>query len=75
MHRYSKLGLISNISLGLSFIIILIITSCSNITKSDDPKDSGDTAPSFTLESVDGVQVSLDDFRGKVVLLFFFGNG
>lgn len=70
-----KYGLNSNITLGLSFILIIIITSCSSINKSNDPKDLGDTAPSFTLESVDGEQVSLDDYIGKVVLLFFFGDG
>lgn len=56
-------------------ILTVVLISCSNITKSNDPKDAGDNAPGFSLESSDGTQVSLDDFSGKVVLLFFFGDG
>jgi thioredoxin-dependent peroxiredoxin len=32
----------------------------------------GDKAPDFTLTSDAGAQVSLGDFKGKRVLLFFF---
>jgi peroxiredoxin Q/BCP len=32
----------------------------------------GDKAPEFTLKADDGKDVSLSDFRGKRVLLFFF---
>jgi len=33
---------------------------------------SGDKAPDFKLKSDDGKDVSLADFRGKRVILFFF---
>jgi cytochrome oxidase Cu insertion factor (SCO1/SenC/PrrC family) len=33
----------------------------------------GKLAPDFTLESLDGEQISLSDFKGKVVLIDFFG--
>ena len=33
----------------------------------------GDLAPDFTLKQLEGDYVSLDDFRGKVVLINFFG--
>ena len=33
---------------------------------------AGDQAPDFRLKTDDGKEVSLDDFRGKRVLLFFF---
>jgi peroxiredoxin len=33
----------------------------------------GDLAPDFTLQELEGVDVSLSDFRGKVVLISFFG--
>ena len=33
----------------------------------------GELAPDFTLESLDGAPISLSDFRGKVVLIDFFG--
>ena len=31
----------------------------------------GDKAPDFTLESIDGKNISLSDFRGKMVLVVF----
>lgn len=34
---------------------------------------TGEQAPDFTLEGLDGGQVSLSDFRGKVVLINLFG--
>jgi len=33
---------------------------------------AGDTAPSFTLPSSDGSEVSLSDFKGKNVVLYFY---
>lgn len=32
----------------------------------------GDTAPTFTLRDQDGEQVSLSDFRGKKVIVYFY---
>ena len=34
---------------------------------------TGEQAPDFTLQELDGAQVSLSDFRGKVVLINLFG--
>ena len=34
--------------------------------------EPGQKAPSFSLEADDGRQVSLDDFRGKKVVLYFY---
>ena len=34
---------------------------------------TGEEAPEFTLQQLDGAQVSLSDFRGKVVLISLFG--
>lgn len=31
----------------------------------------GDTAPAFTLEGIDGGNISLSDFQGKIVLIVF----
>lgn len=61
--------------LTVAVLILIYLSSCSKITSSDDPVNTGGTAPGFTLESVDGSQVKLEDFSGKVVLLFFFGDG
>lgn len=33
----------------------------------------GDLAPDFTLQQLEGDYVSLNNFRGKVVLINFFG--
>jgi thioredoxin-dependent peroxiredoxin len=33
---------------------------------------AGDKAPEFRLKADDGKEVSLSDFRGKRVILFFF---
>jgi len=35
--------------------------------------EAGDLAPDFTLKQLEGDYVSLNDFRGKVVLINFFG--
>ena len=35
----------------------------------------GDMAPDFTLTSLEGNSVSLSDYAGKVVYIFWFGHG
>lgn len=35
----------------------------------------GETAPDFTLTSLEGKTVSLSDYRGKVIHLWLFGWG
>lgn len=39
---------------------------------SSDGLKTGDQAPGFHLKTDEGKEVSLNDFRGKRVLLFFF---
>jgi len=34
----------------------------------------GETPPAFTLESLDGKKVSLSDYRGKPVFLYFWAS-
>ena len=34
----------------------------------------GEAAPAFTLESLDGKKVSLNDYRGKPVFLYFWAS-
>lgn len=50
------------------FFLLIFILSVSAI-------DIGETAPDFTLKQYQGENVTLSDFRGKVVYLFFFGWG
>ena len=61
--------------LNLSIIGMFMLSACSNILNSDEPIDVGTKAPGFTLQSSEGTEVKLSDFSGKVLLMFFFGNG
>ena len=36
--------------------------------------ETGNSAPDFTLQTVDGESITLSDFRGKMVMLNFWGN-
>jgi peroxiredoxin Q/BCP len=36
------------------------------------PLNVGDRAPAFTATTDEGKQVSLDDFRGRTVVLYFY---
>ncbi len=36
------------------------------------PTESGDTAPEFTLLDADGKEVSLADYRGRRVVVYFY---
>lgn len=53
--------------LGVLFSLLLILTGCSN---SDQVKVGAD-APDFTLADAQGGEVSLSEFSGQPVLLFF----
>lgn len=62
MHRHTKWqGL-------LALILLLAMTSTASALVK-----TGEQAPDFTLQQLDGGQVSLSDFRGKVVLINLFG--
>ena len=37
--------------------------------------DVGDPAPDFSYETLSGDTITLFDYRGQVVFLFFFGYG
>ncbi len=37
-----------------------------------EPLKPGDVAPKFSLESDEGTEISLPDYRGKNVVLYFF---
>ncbi|HTQ60978.1 MAG TPA: redoxin domain-containing protein [Candidatus Solibacter sp.] len=47
--------------------------STSNIVKADNP-GTGEAAPEFTLKDLDGKNVSLSDYKGKVVLVNFWAT-
>lgn len=52
-----------------TFLTLLFLLSNSNAI------NVGDPAPDFTLQSLDDGEISLSDYHGKVVYLFFLGNG
>lgn len=63
----------------LLFLVCLIFISCSvsnNKVQSGAAGTGivvGSKAPDFTLRDIDGREVKLSDYRGKVVILNFFG--
>ena len=58
--------------------LLLMVNGCSeSSTGGGDNQignEVGQIAPDFTYTDFDGNSVSLSDYRGKVILLFFFGN-
>ena len=51
----------------LCIVSILVVVFCSNAEETK--------APDFALKNPDGKVIKLSDFRGKVVVLNFWGHG
>jgi peroxiredoxin Q/BCP len=49
----------------------IVLTACARATAASAP-EAGQNAPDFTLPSQDGSNVSLHDFRGQWVVLYFY---
>jgi peroxiredoxin Q/BCP len=58
----------------LAFAAALLVgVACVNVQAADQPMPgAGQSAPTFTLPSQDGSQISLDSFHGKWVVLYFY---
>lgn len=56
---------------AVGFIVVLILSGRQTGTG---VVKNGDTAPGFRLETIDGKTVSLDAFRGKIVLVHFWAS-
>src|SRR5437879_11560921 len=56
----------------LSAIIVLATFPCMAATESQTQPEVGKPAPDFSLSTGDGSQVSLKDYRGKWVVLYFY---
>lgn len=57
------------------FFSVFLLFSPEQPTADDELLAAGRPLPSFSLHNVDGVKVSSESFRGKVVLIFFgYGN-
>ncbi len=73
--RYKKLPMILREMIHLSLVLFLgliLVTSCH--AQQDKNMDSGPKAPDFALQNIYGKTIHLSDFKGKVVLLNFFGT-
>jgi len=56
-----------SIMLATIAFVLLLLLSCSTAQI----PQVGDKAPDFTLESIEGKNISIGDFRGKTVLIVF----
>jgi peroxiredoxin len=56
----------------VALLAIGVYAIASGLNPSPTPLAAGKVAPNFTLTATDGKQYSLNDYRGKVVLLEFF---
>lgn len=59
------------IALLLVVVVLLVVLVPHLLSRSKAPTE-GSVAPDFTLPSQDGSQVSLKDYRGKWVVLYFY---
>src|SRR6187551_1355899 len=57
---------------ALSVIIGLATFTCMAATESQTQPEVGKPAPDFSLTTGDGSQISLKDYRGKWVVLYFY---
>jgi thioredoxin-dependent peroxiredoxin len=56
--------------LALSFIVLA--SFCAVAADQPQPPVAGKSAPTFTLPNQEGAQVSLEEFKGKWVVLYFY---
>lgn len=62
----------SRIAWYVVFALLTSLTGYRSAVGADRPPAIGKTAPDFTLKSQEGIPVSLHDFRGKWVVLYFY---
>lgn len=56
----------------LLLVVIVVVLLVPRLLSHSATPSVGSDAPQFTLPSQDGTQVSLNDFRGKWVVLYFY---
>lgn len=72
--RWPPLVRILGMLVLLGVVGLMAWTLQGGIAPSNEAPRVGALAPSFTLENLDGQQVSLSDFRGKTVILNFWAT-
>ena len=58
--------------LSLALTAALLTVAGSSVARAADPPAVGSVAPDFTLKSQEGKTVSLHDFKGQWVVLYFY---
>jgi thioredoxin-dependent peroxiredoxin len=56
----------------LVVIVLVLVVSVPRLLSRSTTPSAGKDAPDFTLPAADGSQVSLRDYRGKWVVLYFY---
>jgi len=56
----------------LVLVVLVLVISVPRLRSRSATPAAGSDAPDFTLPSADGSQVSLRDYRGKWVVLYFY---
>lgn len=64
----------SNMLRILGVLLIAVIGLFVYKIVSPTPSTAGELAPSFTTQNIHGEQIELEDFRGKYVLIDFWGS-
>ena len=57
---------------NITALIIILIIAVIPVTALGAMPTAGDKAPDFSLKTLDGKEISLSDFKGKVVLIGIF---
>jgi len=58
-----------------SFLIVILLSACMGDDKSGDGKgETNKAAPAFSVSNIKGGQLSLEDYKGKVVLVNFWAT-
>ena len=57
---------------NITALIIILIIAVIPVNALGTMPSAGDKAPDFSLKSIDGKQISLSDFKGKVLLIGMF---
>ena len=57
---------------NITALIIILLIAVIPVSALGAMPSAGDKAPDFSLKSMDGRQISLSDFKGKVLLIGMF---
>jgi len=63
------------VAMKMCVLITVLLAGLLTVSPASAQLPAGTPAPAFTLKDINGNDVSLSDFNGKVTLLFIFGYG